>query len=56
MTDSHKTFDRESLNLLQERLKRGIPKWEQEAFIEHVRTARSSQEILLTNTGLPLSK
>ena len=36
MTDDHQTFDKESLNLLQDRLKRGIPKWEQEAFIEHV--------------------
>ncbi len=34
MTD--RTFDQESLNLLQDRLKRGIPKWEQEAFIEYV--------------------
>ena len=36
MNDSDHTFDQESLNLLQDRLKRGIPKWEQEAFIEHV--------------------
>lgn len=36
MTDTHETFDKESLNLLQDRLRRGIPKWEQEAFIEYV--------------------
>ena len=36
MTQEQHVIDQETLNRLEDRLKRGIPKWEQAVFIEQV--------------------